>query len=67
MDWIHEAQEAAYLGADVFERYFMIADERMCCRVTFYWTNKADQAPRIQSIQCIAESQMAAVATDERP
>jgi hypothetical protein len=51
--WVHEAREAAYLGAEVFERYFIIADEKMLCRVGFYWTDKADQTPRIAKLECI--------------
>ncbi len=51
--WIYEAMEAAYLGADVFERYFTIAGERMLCRVGFYWTDKADQKPRIGRLECL--------------
>lgn len=53
MAWIREAQEAAYLGADVFERYFVIAGEKMLCRVAFYWTDKADLCARIGKIECI--------------
>jgi hypothetical protein len=53
MIWVYEAQEAAYLGADVFERYFLIAGEKMLCRVGFYWTDKADQTPRIAKLECL--------------
>ena len=53
MAWVYEAREAAYLGADVFERYFAIAGEKMLCRVGFYWTDKADQTPRIGKLECI--------------
>ncbi len=51
--WIYEAREAAYLGADRFERYFIIAGEKMLCRIGFYWTDKADQTPRIGKLECI--------------
>jgi hypothetical protein len=51
--WIYEAQDAAYLGANTFERHFNIAGEKMLCRVEFYWTDKADQTPRMGGLQCI--------------
>ncbi len=53
MQWVHEAQEAAYLGSDEFERFFMIAGEKMLCRIAFYWTEKADQTPRIARLECL--------------
>jgi hypothetical protein len=53
VNWIYEAQEAAYLGAEVFERYFTIAGEKMLCRIGFYWTDKADITPRIGKLECL--------------
>ena len=55
LDWIHEAKEAAYLGSDIFERYFEIGGEKMVCRIAFYWSGKADQAPRIARLECVPE------------
>ena len=56
MAWIAEAKEAAYLGADVFERNFTIAGEKMACRVAFYWAGTADQEARIAKLECIPEA-----------
>lgn len=55
IDWIHEAKEAAYLGADMFERNFNIAGEKIVCRIAFHWSGKADQAPRISRLECVPE------------
>ncbi len=53
--WLGEAKEAAYLGADNFERNFNLAGEKVVCRVAFYWSGKADQAPRIARLECVPE------------
>lgn len=53
VQWIHETRDAAYLGADTFERFFMIGGEKMLCRIAFYWTDKADLEARIRSLECI--------------